>query len=62
MRKNVQSNHRTYSVNEWIKVGREGRDRPGIAAPKCSGLVGLSLGVTSVVEYFAALFRGVALL
>lgn len=29
MRKNVQSNHRTYSVNEWIKVGRECRNCPG---------------------------------
>lgn len=26
---NVQSNHRTYSVNVWIKVGRECRNRPG---------------------------------
>lgn len=28
MRKNVQSNHRTYSVNVWIKVGRECRRPP----------------------------------
>lgn len=28
MRKNVQSNHRTYSANEWIKVGRECRRPP----------------------------------
>lgn len=37
------------------------RRRPWNCSSEVSGLDRLSLGVTSVVEYFAALFRGVAL-
>lgn len=62
MRKNVQSNHRTYSVNVWIKVGRECRDRPpGIAAPTCSGLAGLSLGVRISCRVFPGIVPGCCL-